>query len=160
VCEARTWKMAAFTLASGTSQTRGFGWKSGLLISLFFTSLVLLINVIFAIVLSRSSLQEYSKTIYEGKCATTQKLNTLAHIVINILGVALLSSSNYFMQVLNAPTREEVDKAHARWIWLDIGVPSIRNLKYINRWKGVLWITLLITSIPIHFLYVFKFRVL
>lgn len=129
-----------------------FGWKTGLVTSLIFITLVLIINFIFAILLSRSGPQDYSTTIYKGKCSTTQRLNTLAHVVINTLGVALLSSSNYIMQVLNAPTREEVDQAHARWIWLDIGVPSIRNLKYISRWKGILWTTLLIATIPIHFL--------
>jgi Family of unknown function (DUF6536) len=91
------------------TKNKAFGWKTGLIKSLFFTSLVLLINLIFAILLHRSSLQDYSTTIYERKCRITHKINTLAHIAVKILVVALLSSSNYFMQVLNAPTREEVD---------------------------------------------------
>ncbi|KAE9380983.1 hypothetical protein N431DRAFT_396271 [Stipitochalara longipes BDJ] len=143
----------ATKLASERPKSKAFGWKTGLVTSLFFPSLVLLINVVFAIIISRSGLQDYSTIIYEGKCATTQRINILAHIAINVLSIALLSSCNYFMQVLNAPTREEVDRAHSRWIWLDIRVPSIRNLKYISRWKGILWTVLLLTSIPIHFFY-------
>jgi hypothetical protein len=140
------------TSAGDASKPGTFGWRTGLVTSVFCLSLVLLVNVILAIVLSKLGLQEFSNVIYEGSCSSTQRFDALAHVGINILGVITFSSSNYFMQVLNASTRDEVDKAHSRRVWLDIGVPSVRNIKYISAWKGTIWACLLFASIPIHLL--------
>ncbi|KAF4889562.1 hypothetical protein CGCVW01_v014437 [Colletotrichum viniferum] len=57
------------------------------------------------------------------------------------------------MQVLNAPSRREVDAVHARGKWLDIGIPSWRNAFYLSRFKLAAWISLCLTSIPIHMLF-------
>ncbi|KAL9626699.1 MAG: hypothetical protein Q9164_007815 [Protoblastenia rupestris] len=65
----------------------------------------------------------------------------------------LLSSSNYCMQILSAPTRKEIDNAHARRKWLDIGVPSVRNLKNVARKKVVMWWLLGLSSLPLHLMY-------
>ncbi|KAI4197238.1 MAG: hypothetical protein LQ350_006069 [Teloschistes chrysophthalmus] len=75
------------------------------------------------------------------------------HLAINILGTALLSASNYCMQCLSAPNRQEVDRAHQRQVALDIGVPSLRNLRHISRKRLLLWILLAISSIPLHLFY-------
>ena len=75
------------------------------------------------------------------------------HFVINVLCTALLSASNYCMQCLSAPTRQDIDKAHAQKKWLDIGIPSVRNLRSIT-WKHItLWWLLAISSIPLHLMY-------
>ncbi len=65
----------------------------------------------------------------------------------------LLGASNYTMQCLSAPTRSEVDKAHSQGIWLDIGVPGVRNLRRISGVRITLWWLLAISSIPLHLLY-------
>ena len=57
------------------------------------------------------------------------------------------------MQCLSSPTREEVDKAHNLGQWLDIGIPSIRNLRRISRRRLVLWWLLAGSSIPLHLMY-------
>ena len=57
------------------------------------------------------------------------------------------------MQILSAPTRKEIDKAHARKKWLDIGVPSVRNLKNVATKKVVMWCLLGLSSLPLHLLY-------
>ncbi|KAL9045807.1 MAG: hypothetical protein Q9214_001214 [Letrouitia sp. 1 TL-2023] len=57
------------------------------------------------------------------------------------------------MQCLSSPTRGELDKAHRRHIWLDIGVPSVRNIWRISRSKMALWFLLAFSSIPLHLLY-------
>ncbi|KAI0016513.1 hypothetical protein F4780DRAFT_797808 [Xylariomycetidae sp. FL0641] len=64
-----------------------------------------------------------------------------------------LASSNFFMQVLNSPSREEVDAAHRKGTWLGIGVPSVRNAFRVSRFKTWSWIILLLSSIPIHLLF-------
>jgi hypothetical protein len=57
------------------------------------------------------------------------------------------------MQRLVAPTRKEIDDAHAKRKWLDIGIPSVRNLTLINKTRVFLWLLLGLSSVPLHFVY-------
>ena len=57
------------------------------------------------------------------------------------------------MQRLSTPTRTEVDLAHAKRNWLDIGVPSPKNLGYIQRSRAALWLVLAVSSLPLHLFY-------
>ena len=57
------------------------------------------------------------------------------------------------MQCLSSPTRSEIDKAHSQGIWLDIGVPSVRNLRRLSKPRVILWWLLATSSIPLHLLY-------
>jgi hypothetical protein len=91
--------------------------------------------------------------VFAGECHRAETINTWVHFGINALSTMLLSGSNYCMQILSAPTRKEVDKAHARRRWLDIGVPSVRNLKNVATKKVVMWVLLGFSSLPLHFLY-------
>ena len=90
--------------------------------------------------------------IYQGDCSQTSKINTGLHAVINILSTILLGASNMCMKLLAAPTSKEIDKAHERHIWLDIGVPSIRNLKHIRKSRLAVVLALGLSSIALHFL--------
>jgi hypothetical protein len=90
--------------------------------------------------------------LYQGDCAIIRRAGAWAHIVINVLGTLLFGASNLTLQLIVAPTRKEVDEAHAKGTWLDIGVPSFRNLWSISRFRVIMWSFLTITSIPIIFL--------
>lgn len=90
--------------------------------------------------------------IYKGDCDTSQRLSLGLHLVINILSTLLFSSSNLCMQLLVSPTRREVDEAHRKWRWVDIGVPSIRNLWSIAPQRRIVWFILGFSSVPLHFL--------
>ncbi|KAL6229065.1 hypothetical protein BDW75DRAFT_246070 [Aspergillus navahoensis] len=57
------------------------------------------------------------------------------------------------LQCISAPTRDDIDRAHKRGRWLDIGVQSVRNLSAIPRKKTVLWIFLALSSPPLHLVY-------
>ena len=91
-------------------------------------------------------------SMYLGECTTVQGINSWLHIAINVLSTALLGVSNLCMQLLAAPTRPEIDEAHGRHIWLDIGVPSFRNIRYISTRRKVIVFVLAASSIPLHFL--------
>ena len=91
-------------------------------------------------------------TLFKGDCIRTHRLNSLLHVLINILSTLLLGSSNLCMQLLVAPRRSEIDRAHRKFTWLDTGVPSVRNLKHISRERLIVWIILGLSSIPLHFL--------
>ena len=84
----------------------------------------------------------------------TEKAVIGADLVINILSTLLLGASNHAAQLLCAPTRGDIDSQHARGYWLDIGVSSVRNLRYLPRWRTVIWMTLLFSTVPLHLLYV------
>ena len=76
------------------------------------------------------------------------------HLAINVLSTILLSASNYCIQCLSSPTRQEVNKAHANAEWLDIGVPSIRDLRYIGWRRIITWWLLGLNSVPLHLMLV------
>ena len=58
--------------------------------------------------------------IYQSNCSRTEKINTGLHVIINILSTLHskppICACNY-----------------GRRVWLEIGVPSIRNLKHIHK---------------------------
>ncbi|KAH7420103.1 hypothetical protein BKA64DRAFT_652375 [Cadophora sp. MPI-SDFR-AT-0126] len=91
--------------------------------------------------------------IYQGSCSKTKLLNIWLHLLINLLSTGMLMASNYCMQLLAAPTRADINRAHELNKWLDIGVPSVRNFTSIGRWRQFSWILLASTSLPLHLIY-------
>jgi hypothetical protein len=71
-----------------------------------------------------------------------------------LLSTILLASSNYAMQCLSAPTRTELDQAHTKTQWLDIGILSFRNLTQIKTVRMLFWLLLGVSSLPLHLVYV------
>ncbi|KAK5703240.1 hypothetical protein LTR97_004189 [Elasticomyces elasticus] len=130
------------------------GWRFGVAASATMTTAVLTTNVILTIWLSaRFGVTNGVGTAYEGDCGVVNRWTFWLHVVINILSSILLSASNYTMQCLSAPTRREVDAAHAKGDWLDIGVSGIRNLTRIGLHRRILWAALALSSLPIHLLF-------
>jgi hypothetical protein len=128
------------------------GWRSGVLNCACSVILVFLINFAVTIwgTVHRNAEQE---VVFDVDCRKISKINSGLHIIINLLGTVLLGCSNYCMQCLSAPTREEVDRAHVKNIWLDIGTPSIRNLRYIDKRRVIVWGLLGVSSLPLHLFY-------
>lgn len=91
-------------------------------------------------------------TLDYGDAEPMKKLGLTYHVLINILSTALLTASNYCMQILSASSREELEAAHARNTWLDIGIISFRNLAYIDRRRMIFWCILGLSSFPLHLL--------
>ncbi|KAK2777505.1 hypothetical protein CKAH01_12053 [Colletotrichum kahawae] len=154
------------TFSAKAQLTRGFkngfgwlpsGWRRSAVVNIGLMSIVLLILLgVLAVAVSKTGGDfRQSWKFYDAECrgSNTSTANTLLHLLINILSTTILASSNFFMQVLNAPSRLEVDAAHARGIWLDIGIPSWRNAFYLSYFKLFTWLSLFITSIPIHMLF-------
>jgi hypothetical protein len=127
------------------------GWRVAALNFAICASVVFMLNLVVT-VWGSVSLKKNEGALGEGNCGQVKRLNTALHVLLNVFSTILLSGSNYCMQCLSAPTRDEIDKAHAAQRWLDIGIPSIRNLRYVNRRKLVLWFLLGISSVPLHLL--------
>ena len=130
------------------------GYHFGVVCCALVAAAVLIINLTVTIwAVSTSDLQNGLGILYDGNCKRTSTFTFWAHLAINILSTLLLGASNYSMQCLSSPTRSEIDKAHGQGIWLDIGVPSVRNLRRLSKTRLVLWWLLALSSIPLHLLY-------
>ncbi|KAH8897298.1 hypothetical protein GQ53DRAFT_837952 [Thozetella sp. PMI_491] len=90
---------------------------------------------------------------YHGSCTTSGRLNLGLHLIINIASTCVIASSNYFVQVLSSPTRQEIDNAHRQFRSLEIGVPSLRNIGHISHLKAALCALFVLSSVPIHVLF-------
>jgi hypothetical protein len=130
------------------------GWRFGLAMSTSAATFVLVTNVLVVIVAaSTSKIENGIGTLHTGNCSIVNKWNIALHVLINAISSVLLSASNYAMQCLTSPTRNECNDAHVRGDWLDIGVAGVRNLTRISRRRRILWILLAGSSIPIHLLF-------
>jgi hypothetical protein len=138
------------------AQRRLKGWRFGVLSGALLAATVLILN--FAVTIAALNNQDSSdsrrRLLFEGDCTKAERLNVVAHLLINAMSTILLSASNYGMQCLSAPTRNEIDVAHASKRWLDIGVLSVRNIKTISLKRSILWALLGLSSLPLHLLYV------
>ncbi|KAL4930908.1 uncharacterized protein BDV17DRAFT_280507 [Aspergillus undulatus] len=145
-------------------------WTKGVLVCAWIAAAVLAVNIILTIASGILAATIYKggyngewnggnfarATAYEGKCSTAKTTATVVHLLINILSTIMLGASNYAMQCLAAPSRLEVDEAHEKREWLNIGTPHIPGLIFSSRagWRRrVLGGTLLLTSFPIHLIY-------
>jgi hypothetical protein len=134
---------------------RGFsGWRFGVLTGLITTTFVLLANIILVLLgaLRYGGYQDGVADLARGYSHSISTISAAYHVIINILSTLLLGASNYSMQVLCSPSRSNVDKAHKKGTWLDIGTLSFRNLRCVSRQRFWLWLILAASSIPLHLL--------
>lgn len=132
------------------------GWRKSAFINTVLISIVFLVLLLWQIILwARTDNADAYRIIHTGQCAGdgVGGLNTVLHLIINVLSSLVLASTNFFMQVLNAPSREELDSAHEKGSWLDIGVPSPRNAFKVSRFKMIMWLLFCMSSVPIHLLF-------
>jgi hypothetical protein len=130
------------------------GWRVSVAAGIATALVVLLANVaVLAWTKSHYALESGIATVFTGSCKTSSRVILLSHLGINILSTLLLAASNNCMQVLVAPTRAEVDHAHAAGKWLDIGTHSLKNLGSISSIRTLIWGFLVLSSVPLHLLY-------
>ncbi|RPA74348.1 hypothetical protein BJ508DRAFT_418645 [Ascobolus immersus RN42] len=138
------------------------GWRGGILLgaaTTFTTLLLLLILLVYTITTlpkpsdlksNFAGIDTYGAEVdadfglkngvlYEGSCETAKTMNGWWKVGVTILATLAMGAGNYTMQCLVAPTRREIDKAHGSQKWVDVGVGSVRNLKYVARRRGVVW---------------------
>ncbi|KAG5788667.1 hypothetical protein H9Q69_012276 [Fusarium xylarioides] len=134
------------------------GWrKTALYLTILAT--ILTIFLVTALIISLHVVNGGGASIFEetailsGSCDKISRANLWIHLAINIIGTGVLGSSNFFMQVLVAPTRQDVDRAHASKRWVEIGVHSIHNFGFISKRRIFLWALFSLTSIPLHLVF-------
>lgn len=130
------------------------GWRTGVAIGMTGASIILLLNIGLLIWIHVFLKPDNSglAIAFEGSCDRTKTISTWCHLAINIISTLLLGANNIGMQCLSAPTRAEVDAAHAQGTWLSIGVPNALNLGSSGPVRVTLWLVLGLSSIPLHLL--------
>jgi len=133
--------------------TKLSGWRGGVAANTIAVAFILLINLILLIIVATKP----QGLIFKGSCDRAEWWMRTSHVAINVLSSIVLGASNYAMQILSAPTREEVDRTHERKEWLYIGTQALRNFRFISRSRIVLWVLLALSAIPFHIMYVISF---
>ncbi|KAF7195049.1 hypothetical protein HII31_03517 [Pseudocercospora fuligena] len=132
------------------------GHRFGVALAAAVACSVLLTNILLVIIaVAKSSTTEGIATIYEGDCKVVTSWSTGLHVLINVLSSTLLAASNYTMQCLAAPTRQDIDRAHSKGKRLDIGTPSLHNMirGFLPARRLSAWWLLCMSSLPIHFVF-------
>jgi hypothetical protein len=118
---------------------------------LLLSSAVLSANIAWVAYFAKASeIQHGIGTVYTGTSSQVKSYSLWIHLLINVLSTILLATSNFCMQLLVAPSREEVDEAHKQTRWLDIGIQSMRNLRNVSNYRRILWFCLAISSGGLH----------
>ncbi|KAK4248787.1 hypothetical protein C7999DRAFT_13309 [Corynascus novoguineensis] len=125
------------------------GWRAGITMNLLAMFVVLVTGFVCLIVaISGVSLEEEGRSVvFAGACGTARAMDWGLHAIINVFVVVMVAGANYTFQILSSPTRDEVGAAHWRRDWLNIGVPSLRNLKRIERSRALLAVVVLATAL-------------
>lgn len=92
----------------------------------------------------------YTGQYFAGSCASVKVANRWIYLAMNVLSSLLLVLSNYGMQIMVAPTRGEVDRAHENHDWFDIGVQSLRNWRRIALKRRLVCVILMVSSGLLH----------
>ncbi|KUJ12911.1 uncharacterized protein LY89DRAFT_721741 [Mollisia scopiformis] len=133
---------------------RPSGWKAGVRICAATAATICILNAILAIwAVANHEHVDGLSYLYTGGCKEVAKMNFWIHLGINAMSAILLSGSNYTMQVIGSPTRRDVNDAHTKRRWLDIGILSTRNLRAISWGRIALWTILGLSSVSIHLMY-------
>ncbi|KAF2818378.1 hypothetical protein CC86DRAFT_472899 [Ophiobolus disseminans] len=147
-------RSADLRLTQRLRRSRFHGWRMGVLIGCCMSTLVLGCNIAMIVIGAVSGFDNDGVAdLITGDETKITRWNTALHILINTLSTVLLAGSNYTMQVLSSPTRGDIDKAHARNQWLEVGILSPRNMRSLPRRRRYLCLLLSLSSIPLHLFY-------
>ena len=141
------------TLPPLPGPARWSGWRLTIAFGMCFVAAVLTANLAFYFwVIAKfgaTSIDGVVKLDGDGGSCDSSKWRLFgAHLPINVCGAVLLAVSNSAMQIIMAPTREDIDRAHPATS-LEVGILGYRNWKYSSTWRRVTMVLLALSSLPI-----------
>jgi hypothetical protein len=142
------------TIQGRMRRSRFYGWRMGVFLGSCMSAFVLCCNIIAVVVANSTGTMKQGNIldIMSGSVTAVSRWSTIFHLIMNLFSTMLLAASNYTMQVLCSPTRADIDNVHAKGLWLDVGLLSLRNLRYLPRGRVALGLVLGFSSIPLHLL--------
>lgn len=109
------------------------GWRAGITLIILLSAIILLVAIVCVVLAaSKSLLQPHHSAVLAMKCDVVGQIDQGVGALVNILSFFFIVSATYVSQVLLSPTREEVNTAHQEFHWLDIGIPSLKNLTKVS----------------------------
>ena len=110
---------------------------------------------LFGLLIASSIIGDFygSTILHKGECNKAGKINKGIHAAATVTSFLVTLSSDAFLRLIVAPLPKDIEKAHANADWLEIGVNSWRNLKYVACWRRIIWALLILSSIPLQLLF-------
>jgi hypothetical protein len=98
------------------ARSRFRGWRVGILLASYMSSIVLGVDIAILIIgfIRRRGFENGFAVPISGVAEDMSRWSSGVPILVNALSTLLLTVSNYTMQVVSSPTREDIDKAHAK----------------------------------------------
>lgn len=131
------------------------GWRRGAWVCCIAVALCITIELVLLIwAVSTSIGGRGSGLLYEGNCDEVKSLALWLLLPLNIAATTLIGTSNYVMQIANAPSRSEIDRAHSFARSVVVCGMGLQNLemRHGSNIRRIVWWTLLLSSLPIHLL--------
>ena len=134
-------------------------WRQLILSGSIFTTVVLAVNI--GLLAGAANSQKINGpsggtgdalALYGGSCNTASRIFTGLHLLINGFATIMFTTSTACIQILLAPSREDIDQLHAQRRWCHVGIINWRNIKLIPRRRACLAAMLVISSFPLHLL--------
>ncbi|KAK8048325.1 hypothetical protein PG994_010055 [Apiospora phragmitis] len=129
------------------------GWKGGATCNIILAFVLLVLAVICLILAMTRQVVAGETIIFSGSCDMASSINTGLHAAINVFAITILVGSNYVFQILSSPTRLELASAHKKKQWLDIGIPSLRNLFHVSGLRTALIAVALLCAVTTQIIY-------
>jgi len=109
---------------------------------------------VLALLIASSAKGDFSGStgLFAGNCSKAKSRSETLRFAVTAAAFLVTLSSDKFLRLAVAPLPEEVDRAHVRSQWLDIGVNSWRNLPFVSTWRRWSWAVILLTSVPVQLL--------
>jgi len=148
------YSLICFSKSVGRSWNKRFpGWRSSIAGFSILAATVLVANVSTLIWAATHLDDGPFATLAVDSCKSIASSSSYLHGVINVLSAGLLAGSNYCMQCLSSPTRDEIDAAHSRDSYLNVGILSWRNVVSFRKRRIFLLSALIVSSVPLHSMY-------
>ncbi|KAF4974688.1 hypothetical protein FZEAL_8435 [Fusarium zealandicum] len=130
------------------------GWRGGVALNVLLALLVLVAAIVcLALASAKGHISTSDSSLMEGSSEAVQAISRGILAAVNVFAIVLIAGANYVVQILSSPTRAEVDIAHQNLKWLDIGIPSLRNLSTISSSRAALAIITMVLAVSSQVIY-------
>jgi hypothetical protein len=141
--------MRSFRSLANSWNMRFSGWRGGIVGFSLLAVVVLIVNISVLVWTATHLDDGHYATVTVRSCKSVGKMSSYVQLSINMFSTALLAGSNYCMQCLSSPTRSEVDSAHAKNSYLNIGILSWRNVVSFRKRRMCLLLALVLSGVPL-----------
>ncbi|OHE95279.1 hypothetical protein CORC01_09424 [Colletotrichum orchidophilum] len=138
----------------GTFSRMKSGWRAGIALNIIIGFAILIVAIVcLVLALVVVGMVRGESIIFKGSCAAADQLKIGLFVAINVITIVLLSAANYVFQVLSSPTRIEIEMAHDGRRWLDLGIPSFRNLRFVSKPRVVMTAIIMLAAVGTQVIY-------